>query len=154
MTNSVSFQWIGDKINELQGAPVWLIVALLSIILGYMLKIAKWFPNQKIPLVVILVAAAANIALMFPFHNKGDLWIPWSIRQLTIGLAIGFSAWIFHRAVLKRFESKFPWLQSAMHESGFDTEITPASPDPSLTIPVQEGKTGDTSSGGNAPLKS
>lgn len=147
MTNSVTvLERIGNEVNSLYGAPVWVLVIALSICLGYLLKIAKWFPNQRIPLVVVPTAIVANLLLMLPF-KASSMVTSWVTRQIIVGLVLGFVAWVFHYTILKRVESYFPWLQGAMQDAGLDSAPpfkVDGQSDPVLTKTGDTGNTGAT----------
>lgn len=95
-------------------APSGVIVALFAIALGYILKTAAFFPNNRIPLVVVLFTA-----VLFPLVQfcaklqsltggvgdallKTSAWLSIPLN-LLIGVIIGFTAWLFHNQILKRW---------------------------------------------------
>jgi len=122
MTNSVSiFQWASDKVNQLDGAPVWLLVVIFSLCVGYTLKWIKRFPNNLIPLPVVLGAALANSILMSAVRPPGVAFLAWATRQFIVGLVLGFVTWLLHHYVIKRIEARFPFVKDAISEAGLDT---------------------------------
>lgn len=91
--------------DKLMNAPAGVVVALFAIALGYVLKISAFFPNNRIPLVIVLftavvfpileacadtMAAKEHVALRVPIN-------------VLIGFIIGFLAWAFHAQILKKF---------------------------------------------------
>jgi hypothetical protein len=103
------------KLNDqLMNAPAGVIVALFSIALGYVLKISAFFPNNFIPLVIVLFTASVFPVLEFCDISAtltggvGDRLIRESAMlripiNVLIGFIIGFVAWTFHAQILKRF---------------------------------------------------
>lgn len=137
-------KWIEDGINKLYGAPVWLLVVCLSIVVGYLLKAWKRYPNNFIPHAVVTVSAITNTVLMMPMRQPKQPLGAYILTQLIVGCVVGFCAWTFHRFVLKRVESKFPWVQQAAQESGLDT-ASPFKSNSDLPNDAAQPKTGDTS---------
>ena len=100
--------------DKLMGAPSGVLVFLFCIGIGYGLKMLKKFPNDGIPVAVMLVGCIA-FAVLAPSDPKVELRI-WIGRSVIIGWVIGTAAWLFHKFVLKHAErwlvdkivSKFP----------------------------------------------
>lgn len=93
---------LNDKLLSL---PSGVLVAFLSIALGYVLKSGAFFPNNRIPFVVVLISSVAFPTMQCcAYAAKGDyalyLWIP---KNIVIGVIIGFMAWTFHAQILKRW---------------------------------------------------
>lgn len=128
-------KWIQSAADYLQVAPAWFMVVAASIVIGYILKLWKLFPNQLIPVCVVPAAIAIEIALMWPARQQplGS----WFVRQGIVGMVLGFAAWVLHRAILHRFEDKFPWLKQAVQDSGFDS-TPPFKPGQSPGTPVPD----------------
>lgn len=125
-TNSVSniYQSVGGSINDLYGAPIWVLIVLGTIVFGYILRIAEWFPNKKIPLVVVPFAIIINLVMMWPFHDKKMAHIDmgaWITRQIIVGMILGFVSWVLHKTLLKNLENRIPWLKGMLQDSGLDT---------------------------------
>jgi len=91
--------------DQLMQAPVGILVALLSIALGYILKSAAFFPNNRIPLVIIAISMAAFPLLQAcAYAEKGSQHILLHVPQnIVIGIIIGFASWTFHAQILKKW---------------------------------------------------
>lgn len=84
--------------DRLLNAPAGVIVMLFAIALGYVLK-ASSFPNQRIPLIILLATAMA-----FPLvQYSADGNLNRIAINALIGFILGFLAWAFHAKLLKRF---------------------------------------------------
>ncbi len=105
--NSVEsiLETVTDYLQKLEGAPAIILVALSAIVLGYVLKRFKTFPNDAIPIVVILWGGVVY-PLIADANNDLTLRV-WLVRNVTIGLITGFVAWIFHNKILKRYLDRF-----------------------------------------------
>jgi hypothetical protein len=110
------------KLNDqLMGAPAGVLVFLVSIVIGYVLKLMPGFGNQRIPRVVVLSAAVLFVLLSLPAMPTG--WkdvVSWLIRHLAAGLVIGFIAWLAHAKGLKRIESRIPFLKDWLEDEPSD----------------------------------
>lgn len=98
-------------LDKIQGLPAVALVCASCIVVGYVLRFIKAFPNNAIPVVVILWGAVAMMLLADPRATNMPLRI-WAMRNLLVGLAIGFLAWMLHYWVLSWIEDyiakKFP----------------------------------------------
>lgn len=105
-----------DKINQyneqLMGAPAGVLVLLACIAVGYTLKLIKRFPNDGIPLAVVL-CGMIFFALIAPEREFTDSLRIWIARNLILGMIIGFASWLLHNKVLWMIEEKIPWLKGA-----------------------------------------
>lgn len=94
-------------LGTLYNLPSGTLVALTCLIFGYVLRYFQNFPKNAIPLAVILWGA-----LWFPvlcsFDGKTPIRI-WLIRNVFIGLVIGFAAWMLHNKFLSKVED---WMAS------------------------------------------
>ena len=103
-----------SNLDKLQGASAVTLVFLSCIVVGYILRFIKAFPNNGIPVVVVLWGGmfmgliASGRSTTMPMHV-------WVIRNMLVGLIIGGAAWIAHYVVISRIEtwvqSKFPGTQ-------------------------------------------
>ena len=91
--------------SQLMNLPAGIIVALFAISIGYILKLAAFFPNNRIPFVIVIFTMVA-----FPIVQLcADLManVPHSLLHIPlnvlIGVIIGFLAWTFHAQILKRY---------------------------------------------------
>lgn len=94
-----------DYLQKLEGAPAILLVVLSAIVLGYVLRRIKGFPNNGIPVVVVLWGGIIY-PLIADANNDLTLRV-WLVRNVAIGLIAGFVAWIFHNKILKPYLDKF-----------------------------------------------
>ena len=114
-----------DNINDLlqvldkiQGASSTLLVVGVCIIVGYCLKLIKKFPNDAIPVVVIISGAA----LMMFLADGRPTTMPkriWEVRNLCIGVIYGFIAWGIHYWGLSYAEQ---WLSSKFGKTPIKNE--------------------------------
>lgn len=74
------------------------------IVVGYILRFIKAFPNDGIPVVVILTGALAMMMLADPRPTTMTARI-WTTRNLIVGLIIGFIAWIMHKTIISKLET-------------------------------------------------
>ena len=95
---------VSVALQQLGGAPAGLLVMFGCIVLGYCLKMVKRFPNQAIPLAVILFGAVVY-PIIADTNNAFTLRV-WLVRNVLIGLVIGLLAWMLHNQVIKRIEGK------------------------------------------------
>jgi hypothetical protein len=90
-------------IDQIQGLPAAALVCFSAIAVGYVLRCIKRFPNEGIPVVVILWAAVAMLFIADPRASTMPMRI-WGARNLFVGLALGVIAWIAHKTVLSKLE--------------------------------------------------
>lgn len=91
-------------LDKLEGLPAAALIFLACIALGYMLRFIKPFPNSAIPVVVILFGALSMLFLADARPTTMPARI-WTVRNLLVGLIIGFAAWIAHKLILSRIEN-------------------------------------------------
>jgi len=98
--------WIGsitseiDKLNNLSAGAL---VFASCIAFGYLLRFIKSFPNDRIPLAV--VACGAICCMCAAPRTELELRI-WLVRNLLVGIVIGFAAWLSHNLILSRIEDR------------------------------------------------
>lgn len=90
-------------LDKIQGWGIPPIVVAVCIIFGYILKCIKKFPNDAIPLVVI-IAGAIGMLILSPPTPQGSVVRAWHFRNFSIGLIFGFVAWMIHNIMLSRIE--------------------------------------------------
>lgn len=98
---------ITAMLGKLYGLPSGMLVLLTCLIVGYILKKFESFPNDGIPVCVILWGGLF-FPVMCEFDGKTPLRI-WILRNVFIGLVIGFLAWLFHNKFLSKVED---WVAS------------------------------------------
>jgi len=98
-------------LDRIQGLSSIALVAFSCLVIGYILRFVKRFPNDAIPVVVVLWGAAA---MMFVADGRPGTMKPhvWEARNVLIGLIVGAVCWAIHFIALRRLESwigtKFP----------------------------------------------
>lgn len=116
--------WITELNDQLIGAPAVALVVLGCIAIGYALRLARKFPNDAIPLTVI-IAGSALFMLLAPDRTNGMQMRVWLTRNFLIGLILGFLAWRIHARGLKQLEDKIPFLKGILST---DAEAAPPPP--------------------------
>jgi uncharacterized membrane protein YsdA (DUF1294 family) len=106
-------------VTDLYGLPASVLVGLSSIVFGYMLRAAKWFKNDNIPLACS--AWCMFFTVMLGDYTRGGeaVWRQ-AGKQMLVGMIVGFGAWMAHGLVLKRIEEKFPALKDMLGEGAGD----------------------------------
>lgn len=79
----------------------YLIVACL--VVGYVLKSIKPFPNTLIPVSVVIVGLVGSIFLQ-PDAPSGIPHKAWNFKNGVCGLALGFLTWRFHKGILSKLD--------------------------------------------------
>lgn len=102
---------ITDLLGPLYNLPSGTLVALTCLIFGYVLRYFRSFPNNAIPLAVILWGAVW-FPVLCSFDGKTPIRV-WIIRNVFIGLVIGFISWMLHNKFLSKVED---WLASRSSE--------------------------------------
>lgn len=104
-------------LNKIEGLPAAALVFVFCLAVGYAWRglQLKWFPNDAIPLVVMLTGA---LAMMFIADGRPTT-MPhhvWTARNLFVGFIIGGIAWAVHNYAISKLEewlvSKFPSLSN------------------------------------------
>lgn len=90
-------------LNQLYGLPAGLLVLCTCIVVGYGLKFWKAFPNQAIPLVVILFGGLM-MSLIADSRTTSQPLRVWIVRNIGVGLILGTVAWIIHNKALSKLE--------------------------------------------------
>ena len=91
--------------DQLAHMPAGVIAMLFSIALGYVLKMAQFFPNRFIPVAVIPLTALLYAGLQICadlLDNKPSPGL-YFLFNFMLGFVYGFVAWVFHAQILKRF---------------------------------------------------
>lgn len=112
-----------DKLNDvlsildrIQGLPAAALVLFGCIVIGYVLRFIKAFPNNAIPVVVILSGSVLMLILADPRATAMPARI-WTMRNLLVGLIIGFAAWMLHYYALAKIED---WIGSKFNLGNTD----------------------------------
>jgi hypothetical protein len=107
---SATFDYLQDKIDQLYGAPGWALTVLACIVIGYVLKGVKCFPNGVIPVFVIFAGCILGVFFAGVEPAKYN-HLEWLVRNGVIGIILGFIAWVLHAQLIKRVEEKIPLLR-------------------------------------------
>lgn len=94
-----------DWLQKLDGAPAIALVLFTCIMLGTILRFVRKFPNDGIPVAVVLWGG-----LFYPLiaSDNNDITLRvWLVRNVLIGLIAGFVAWLVHKAIISRLEKRF-----------------------------------------------
>lgn len=100
-------------LNSVYGLPGHVLVGLTCVILGYMLRFYRKFPNDAIPLVCILWGMVFN-PLLADERVAGSSMRLWLVRNVLTGFVTGAVAWAIHAKIIKRFEERIPLLGSLL----------------------------------------
>lgn len=123
-------------LDNIQGLSAAALVALSCIVVGYALRFIKRFPNDGIPVVVILWGALAMLFIADPRATTMPARI-WTARNIMVGLIIGALSWLVHKIVLSRIEnliaSKVPSMAGTTFFNQKDTQPNPPA-DPGTTV--------------------
>lgn len=116
-------------LNKLYGLPAVALVAFSCLVVGYILRYIKAFHNSGIPVVVVLWGGLAMSLVADSRATTMPLRV-WIVRNVLVGLIVGFLTWLVHRYAIKRLEdfiaSKFP---SAGGTRFFSKSNTPTTTD-------------------------
>jgi len=129
-------EWLNDLLSgldKIQGLSAVALVCFTCVVVGYALRFIKAFPNDGIPVVVILWGALMMLLLADPRPTTMPARI-WTVRNLGVGLIVGFVAWLLHKVVLSKIEdyisSKFPNLNDTTFFSHKDSTPPPPNDTP------------------------
>ena len=105
-----TLEQVTDLLGKLYGIPGYVLVFISCIVVGYVFRVVKTFPNSAIPYVAILWGPVFNMVIADP--NADDLPIRiWLVKNFLVGFIIAGGAWAFHNKLLKRVEDKIPFLK-------------------------------------------
>ena len=90
-------------LDKIQGLSAVALVFLSCIVIGYVLRLIKSFPNEGIPVVVILWGALVMLFIADPRATTMPARV-WTVRNILVGLIIGMAAWVSHKMVLSYLE--------------------------------------------------
>lgn len=115
-------------LQRLDGAPAIALIFVSCLVLGYVLKGVRQFPNSAIPTAVILWGAIVN-PVIADAMNDTPLRI-WMIRNVLVGAITGFAAWMAHMSILSRIEDKLGLFTKPKPTTTNETPTNPVGPDP------------------------
>lgn len=120
-------------LDKVQGMSAAALVCVSCIVVGYVLRFIKKFPNDGIPVVVILWGAVAMLFIADP-HPPATTMRVWTVRNFLVGLTIGLIAWMLHKFVLSWVEDylakKFPSASNTAFFNKPDPTDKPVAPEP------------------------
>lgn len=127
MTNTLDsvIAWL----NQLYGLPAATLVFASCIVLGYALRFVKRFPNDGIPVAVILWGGIAMSAVADARASNMSLRV-WVVRNILVGMVIGMVAWLAHKIILSRVED---WIASKFGGSQDTTFFNKPNPPANVT---------------------
>jgi hypothetical protein len=96
-----------DLLNQIQKAPVSLLVIVALNLIGLVLKLVPRFPNGWIPLCLLILGAGAMVGVGDVSSVGPGVRFP-EITLAIIGIIYGFVAWLLHATLLKRLEKFVP----------------------------------------------
>jgi len=111
-------QWLDAfnlLIKSLHSAPTYAVFCS-CVVVGYVFRCIKSFPNGGIPALVVSWGALAN-TIMSNEHGPSLTLSQERFLAGMIGMVIGLLAWLFHKKLLKKLETKVPFLAN-MLDSG------------------------------------
>jgi|SRR3990167_5385402 len=114
-------EYLNDAIKQLLALGPEALLICVVIALGYVLKRVPLIPNKTIPAACLLLGAGIYPLITSPGQAPPDIKFP-IVREIMLGLLIGFIAWIIHNKLLKRIEERVPWLKGVLSGNG-DTEL-------------------------------
>jgi hypothetical protein len=100
---------IVEMLGKLYGLPAFGLVFIVCLAVGYGLRLWKKFPNDGIPLAVILCGPVFLPLIADPAADSIP-WRIWFFKNFLIGLIVGVAAWVAHNKLLSKFEDKIPFL--------------------------------------------
>lgn len=119
-------------LNRLYGLPAGALVLGTCIVLGYILRFVKRFPNDGIPVAVVLWGAIAMSLVADSRASSMPLRI-WVVRNVLVGMIIGLAAWMAHKIALSRLED---WIATKFNLNNTDFFKKKTIPtDPTTTPP-------------------
>lgn len=99
-------------VKSLHSAPTYAVFCS-CVVVGYVLRCIKSFPNDAIPAVVVCWGALAN-SVMSTEHGPSLSLNQEKFLAAMIGMVIGLLAWLLHKKLLKKLETKLPFLANLL----------------------------------------
>jgi len=116
-------------LNSLYGLPAAALVFGSCVVWGYILRFIKRFPNDGIPVAVVLWGGIVMSLVADSRASSMPLRV-WVVRNIMVGLIIGLLAWLAHKTILGRIED---WISSKFNLQ--DTAFFKGKPDPGQSPP-------------------
>jgi hypothetical protein len=103
---------VSRALSTLDSAPAYMLVFLSCLAVGWTLKRLHKFPNEGIPVAVMLWGALFNGLMADPFTPDKTPFRIWLVKNATVGFVIGFGSWLVHRYIwkpaLRKARTMFP----------------------------------------------
>ena len=90
-------------LNQLYGLPAFALVFCSCIVVGYILRFVKRFPNDGIPVAVVLWGGII-MTLVADTRATSMPARVWVVRNILVGMIFGLVAWLTHKVALSRLE--------------------------------------------------
>jgi hypothetical protein len=105
--------------EQWMGAPIGVVVWVFAIVLGYILKIAEFYPNKRIPIAIVGFTSVVFPVLQVCSDaiNKTEHAFARIPFYVITGFIVGGAAWGTHRLVLQHIEDKIPFLKGWISEN-------------------------------------
>lgn len=116
-------------LHSLYGLPGYALAAIACLVMGWACKISKWFPNPRIPLIVLPFGSLMNYLLAMPRTPDQPLRL-YIMQHIVIGALIGALSWLLHDQVLRHIEDKIPLLGNLLKTDDVVTPPAPTPPEP------------------------
>lgn len=107
-------------LHSLYGLPGYALAGIACLLVGWGCKVSQWFPNARIPLVMMPAGALFNWLLALPRLADQPLRL-YIAQHVIIGALIGALAWLLHDQILKNIEDKIPLLGRLLSKNGGTT---------------------------------
>ena len=113
-------------LDKIQGLSAVALVMLACLAVGYIFRFIKSFPNNAIPIVVVLFGSVAMMLMATGRETTMPMHV-WVVRNFVVGLIIGALSWLVHFLALSRLEN---FIKSKMPTGGNDTTFFDKAPPP------------------------
>lgn len=109
---------LSKALDAITGLPVGLLTVVVTLIIGFTLKKTRRFPNDLIPLAVIVCGTVSSVAIRYGFG-----------RFIVEGMVYSGLAWMFHKFIWKAFIARFfPMVKGADKEFDSNPELVRRDP--------------------------
>lgn len=100
-------------LSGLNGLPGFVLIYLLCLGFGFLLKKISRFPNDAIPVVIVLIGAILNMLIAEANDETKTPFRIWLVRNFVLGCLYGLLAWATHAnrrriPLVKRFFAQDP----------------------------------------------
>lgn len=106
-----------DLNQSLYGLPGDVILMLFCVSTGMFLKTQDWFPNKRIPLVVMAMGLIGGPLMYIGHYDHSQSMTHQILTHIMIGSIVSSTAWVLHAQVIKKLEPKIPFLGALLASS-------------------------------------